>query len=466
MSQVTRIAYSDDLTVSKYKRLEELARRLGLLRSEVWQQFGSLKGVGTNHREVRDQWLKEQREFDVPARLWKETLRDVFKDIQAYRESAKVKVRAALQKRDIPSEEKKRLFDLLASPRWTEDNYLRRLMRRHYKHGHTRVRNQIILDPCCYKAFVDRGRAWIEMMSLESRQRLAIPLSTNRAPSGTLRLILRGGRVELHYAVEEERVCSVRPCGSLVVGLDKGYSEVFTDSDGQRHGLGFGDLLTKESDGLKEKYQRRNKLSAIAEKKPHKRDRIRKFNLGRKKLDERQRKHRAKVESVIYRAVHDVVDKAGTIAAEDLSFVSKSRSLGASQNRRLSGWVKGLMGRALYAVSRRRGASVCLVSCAYTSQMDSRYGILLGTRKGDSFYCFDGVVLDADINAARNILARLEEPEIRLFMPYPQVKELLQERTEQFLKRLRLSNQDSSCISIPRSDGASTESELPLVDQK
>ncbi len=435
MSQVTRIAYSDDLTVSKYKRLEELARRLGSLRSEVWQQFGSLKGVGINHREVRDQWLKEQREFDVPARLWKETLRDVFKDIQAYRESAKVKVRAALQKRDIPSEEKKRLFDLLASSQWTEENYLRRLMRRHYKHGHTRVRNQIILDPCCYKAFVDRGRAWIETMSLEPRKRLAIPLSTNRPPSGTLRLILRGGRVEIHYAIEEEKVCSVRPSGNLVVGVDKGYSEVFTDSDGQRHGSDLGDLLTKESDALKETYQRRNKLSAIAEKKPHKRDHIRKFNLGREKLDERKRKHRGRVEGVIYQAVHEVVDKAQTIAAEDLSFALKSRTRGASQNRRLAGWVKGLMAWALYVVCRRRGASVCLVSCAYTSQMDSRYGVLLGTRKGDSFDCFDGVVLDADINAARNILARLKDPEIRLFMPYQQVKEVLQERTERFLKR-------------------------------
>ena len=46
---------------------------------------------------------------------------------------------------------------------------------------------------------------------------------------------------------------------------------------------------------------------------------------------------------------------------------------------------------------------------AVTKQMDSRYGLHLGKRNGDSFYCFDKVVLQADENAARNVLARLHD---------------------------------------------------------
>jgi len=34
--KVTRIAYSKNLTSSKFQRLEEIARQLGVLRSEVW----------------------------------------------------------------------------------------------------------------------------------------------------------------------------------------------------------------------------------------------------------------------------------------------------------------------------------------------------------------------------------------------------------------------------------------------
>ena len=73
---------------------------------------------------------------------------------------------------------------------------------------------------------------------------------------------------------------------------------------------------------------------------------------------------------------------------------------------------------ALKSLSQRRGSLLVHVDCAYTSQMDSRYGVLLGRRSGEKFYCFDGAVLDADMNAARNVLARLDEPEIGRWTDY------------------------------------------------
>ena len=103
------------------------------------------------------------------------------------------------------------------------------------------------------------------------------------------------------------------------------------------------------------------------------------------------------------------------------------------------------MQEALNSVSQRRGSTLVWVNCAYTSQMDSRHGVLLGRRSGDSFHCFDRVVLHADQNAARNILARANDPEIRLYMPYEQVKSVLLGRTERFKKRMGLLIQDSSC---------------------
>jgi IS605 OrfB family transposase len=446
MSKVTRIAYSKHLNQGKYERLTGIARRLGKLRAEVWRRYGSVQGVELTHRQIRDQWLAEGREFDVPARLWKETLRDTFGDIVAYREAAKVKVRRAIWKRTRDDEdERKRLYTLLKKDEWLDAGYLRRMMRKHYKHGHTEVDNQIVLDSDCYAAFERDGQAWIKVMSLERGKRIAIPLNTNRLPSGTLRLILRGGRVEVHYAVEAEEVCSVRPAGEETVGIDKGYTEVFTDSDGDVHGEALGDLLSGESDYLKTKYQRRNKLKTIAEAKPHKRDKILRNNLGRKKLDERKRKHTARVRDKVFKAAHSVVDKAGRLVCEDLSSPISGGTYGKDHKRRLSGWVKGMMAQAIETVSRRRGSTLEIVNAAYTSQTDSRYGVLLGHRRGDAFYCYDGEVLDADANAARNVLSRLYDDEIRLYTPYGDVKDILLERTERFKQRLGLLNQDSSC---------------------
>ncbi|MCZ6675815.1 MAG: transposase [Candidatus Poribacteria bacterium] len=458
MAKVTRIAYSHNLNAGKLDQLKEIASRLGNLRTEVWHRYGSISGVGHYSRQIRDEWLAENRQFDVPARLWKETLRDTFDDICLYREAAKVKVRKAISKRTMvgaPSpvsrsgqkdeSERKRLFTLLKNDRWTEDRYLRRMMRKNCKHGQTEVDNQIILDTGCYTTFERNGQAWIKVMSLERGKRIAIRLKTNRAPTGTLRLILRDCRVEVHYAVDANQ-CSIGPCGENVVGIDKGYSEVFVDSEGQVHGDELGAVLSAESDFLKTKYQRRNKLKAIAEAKSKKAQNIFENNLGRKKLNNRKALHRTNVRDKVFKAVHSIADKAKTIVCEDLSSpISSKKKYGKNQNRRLNGWVKGLMQEALNSVSQRRGSSLVLVNCAYTSQMDSRHGVLLGQRSGDSFHCFDGVVLHADQNAARNILARKDDPEIHLWTPFQKVKSILLERTEQFQTRLGLLNQDSSC---------------------
>ena len=51
-----------------------------------------------------------------------------------------------------------------------------------------------------------------------------------------------------------------------------------------------------------------------------------------------------------------------------------------------------------------------------------------GSSSVDRCYCVDGVVLDADINAACNVRARLHDAEIMLWMPCREVKALLMER--------------------------------------
>ena len=250
-------------------------------------------------------------------------------------------------------------------------------------------------------------------------------------------------------------------CGSTTVGVDKGYTEVLVDSDGEHHGVGLGNALSTESDWLKQKYQRRNKLRAVAERAGElgnhsKAANIRCYNLGRRKLNRRSRKHQQRVRDIVYKAVHAVVDKANTIAAEDLTTPFSRRSFGRNVSRRLAGWTKGTIAEALTSVSQHRGSVLVLVNCAYTSQTDSRTGLLTGRRQGDRFYCSDGAVLHADHNAALNVLARLSDPEIGRHTPHRKVREILLARTERH--RLGLLNPDPSCLP----DGLSTGSESPI----
>lgn len=427
---VTRIAYSKGLTARKFIELSEIAVRLGSLRHELWDKYGSLYGYHANHRKIRDQWLAEKREFDVPARLWKETLRDVIDDIQARKAAGFRAVARKVYKR-YGAKEGKKFCAGLRDGSWKKNPVMHRYVRKELPRGRTWVDNQIILDTQCYKHFVHGDQGWIEVAGLIPRKRIALPLSTIQPISGTIRLILRGKRVEVHHTVEVGELTGAK---DHEVGVDKGYTEVFVDSDSEHHGTELGQMLTEESDHLKTKYQRRHKLQAIAKKKPHKARRIQKNNLGRHKLNRRKLGHVSKVKTVVYTAAHKVAKKASVIVHEDLSISMKSKKQrGKNTNRRLAGWVKGMIQEALESVSQRYGVPLRSVNPAYTSQVCSCCGSL-GERRGGQLYCTYlgcGVVTHDDVNAALNILARSRDAEIHLWMKASQVKSILLKRSGQ-----------------------------------
>ncbi|MGP3972375.1 zinc ribbon domain-containing protein, partial [Streptomyces sp. 6N223] len=451
--KVTRIAYSTNLNAGKYAQLAEQAIRLGAVRSRVWRDYGSIAGVGVKDRAVRDQWMRDGTAagFGVLANAWKETVRDAVADITANREAAKVKVRRAIARTEVAEAEKKRLFTDLRRDQWNDDPYLCRMMRKHWRRGRNKTRNQIVVRSDQYRTFTltDGGNVWLAVPGLERRQLVRIPLNTTVAPSGTLRLILRGDRVEVHYPIDAaDMKSSKRPCGVREIGVDKGYTEVLTDSDGQHHGTQLGELLSSESDHRKAKGQRRAKLRTLAQKAEQRGDlgkaqRIRDNNLGTLKRDRRSNAWQARVRDLTFKSVHTVVDKASVIVAEDLTKTFTGRKkLGKNTNRRLAAWTKGITAEALETVSGRRGSAVRLVNAAYTSQVVP-FTDTLGVRKGDRLHCTQcGAVWQADHAGAINILERDGDPDISLFTQHTRVKQILQERTDRQRSGLPL-DQDS-----------------------
>jgi len=436
--KVTRVLHSQGLNAAKYDRLARTAVLCGQVRADAWRRCSGVSTAQQSPYEIRDAWMAEGYDWHgLPARPGKAPPADALGDIQAGREAAKVPVKKAIRHRTRGnSAERERLYSLLKQNRWDEDPFLHRQMRKQWRAGQSHVTNQIVADAGSYTTKVWHDRAWVYLQGLERGQRIAIPLKGTHLPSGTLRILLRDhGQVEVHYAVGETQVCSTRPCGAATVGVDKGYTEAYTDSDGARHGQGLGDLLAAESDARKVKGQRRNRMRDLEQKhrdagNVKKADNILRHNLGNQKWDRRQKRYQAQVRDFLCRAAHSVVDRAGTIACEDLTAsMTSAKVMHRDTQRRLSGWVKGVMADTLISISRRRGTALVLVNPAYTSQIDSRTGLLQGARRWDRFYGLDGVVLDADTNAARNILARLYDDEITLYTPFREVKRLLRERS-------------------------------------
>lgn len=226
--------------------------------------------------------------------------------------------------------------------------------------------------------------------------------------------------------------------------MDKGYTEALTDSDGNYHGAGLGQLLTTESDRLKERNRRRARLRSVAntaaQRGNHaKADRIARNNLGAIKRDRQAGRHQARVRTEIFTAVHQVVDKAAVVVAEDLTKTLAGRKpLDRNTNRRLAAWTKGVTAQALKNVSERRGSALVHVNAAYTSQVCHRCGCL-GRRAGDRLHCTScRVVWQADVNAAINVLRRHGDPDITLHTPHFVVKQLVQARADRHRSRLPL----------------------------
>ncbi len=176
--KVTRIAYSKNLNPGKFAALQAQAEKLGRVRSEVWQRYGSITGVKLSDRQIRDAWLKSGRLFDVTATAWKETLRDAKADIAMTVEAAKVKARRVIRRQAWDDAERRQLLTQLKNDHFVDNRYLARLMRKYWKRGHNHTHNQIIVRSDNYTVFQWGGRAWLKIPGLERGKRIAIPLNT------------------------------------------------------------------------------------------------------------------------------------------------------------------------------------------------------------------------------------------------------------------------------------------------
>ena len=445
---VSRDLYSLPLSKHKYESLLELARRLGVLRTEFRHRFGGIPKK-LNDRKIRDEYLASGREFNVPARIWKETLRDTLDDLNAYNEAGFKRVIKKLYSK-FGKQEAVLLSKTIRNAEYLNNSYIHRLVRKNIKRSYNKCCNQIVLDNCTYTAFIKDDKAFIKICSLDKGKRIVIPLRTNRIPSGTIRLVVddksRTLRV-IHSVKVYHDEQSSKELG--IVGIDKGYSEVLTDNLGNRYGKTFGIKLSELSEYVTNKYRGRNRMSALyklsIERGNFKKAKnILENNLGTKKVSKRKNVLKAEIKREINLASKEICSKAQEITLEDLSH-SFSYDKGAKSNRRLSQWTRGLIDEALNKYAKRYGVPLIYVNAAYTSQTDCVDYSLSGVRRGNEFYRESGEVLDADVNAANNILTRRYDNEITLYHSPKKVKEILSRRsleTAQAVLQLRYADNE------------------------
>ncbi len=133
--KVTRIIYCSDLNEGKYEQLSEQTKQLSNIRPFVWHDFGSINGASIK-RQICNQWLKEKHQFKILVSAWEETLMVLFDNVKANCESAKV---CKVIQKQTTDKKNQSLYTSLKSEQWTCDIYLKRLVRKYWKHVFARL---------------------------------------------------------------------------------------------------------------------------------------------------------------------------------------------------------------------------------------------------------------------------------------------------------------------------------------
>lgn len=184
------------------------------------------------------------------------------------------------------------------------------------------------------------------------------------------------------------------------IGVDLGARQLFVTSEGKSFRDSKYLARRRQIRFLKRKLQEHGTRSA------------------KKHLHEVRHKERNLCKDMCYRASKALIAStdASVIVLEDLSKIKKSTSRSkegfkrAKHNNALSQIPFYMFKQIVAYKAPLSGKTVETVSPVYTSQMDSRTNNRDGVRRGRRYICSDGVVFDADWNAAINIGQRSNHP--------------------------------------------------------
>jgi len=316
---------------------------------------------------------------------------------------------------------------------------IRRLVRK-YKPNISRSKKlSIQIDEEMYSY----NNGYIEIMSNTKYKRLKLKVNTEKRFTGCIRLVIAEDKITISKAkdikpkpikYEKERI-----------GIDRNYVNAIDTNTNNSYGLDFNELTKNYSDGLHEINQKRqvlwNRVKELKEK-PNKTKKdlkliynITNFNLGKKKYERKKNRAKEEIKKLINKSITETIEKEKPkeIAVERLNFTSKRKSKFSKRVKRLlSTWMKGLVIERLKYKTEEKGIELIEVNAAYTSQECSRCHHF-GVKRNDIFYCSNencenSKGVHSGHEAARVILQRSYDDDIKLTNSAKKVKEILNER--------------------------------------
>ena len=483
---VDEIKKIDDLMIAFGKQYADFLQRFA---QKAWWEYSP----GNNYRKLRDAFVQKQAQanatakaegrkptsifpYGLQARQWKMALQAASNTADRYWCGVLKKTKTTLWKRNVwqkltPAEQhyinwllfttNDRFFSLMKgqTPKPSEKilaqgpipraRSLCRLVRRvaHKVAGRFPVHGEsrsVWFDTDCW-SLGDKGSSSQELclMTLRKNDRIRVRIKGKGPIRGTLVLVstAEGFFVHVLTPIKPKRALKKATAAEKKAGaktlvcqaIDQGFTEVATADDGRQFGLLLGKLITEYAAKQDEWLKKRNHLEAIARNTTDikKRQRIRKFNLGKKKWMEYRRVCRARIEACVNGAINQLLKdgKTDVLIIEELGQCFRMSGISKKMRNRLSRWVRGLIAERLAFKAAVYGCRIVKVPAAYSSQCCPECKFVdRGNRKNNKFLCLScGYEGHADVVGARNLLERAHNKLFTRFTAKEKVRKILNE---------------------------------------
>jgi transposase len=473
----TQVRISEELNTGKFNEMVRLVDSFAAQKDDFLVAYSHLKYLSQlKGHHIQEAILKVSfvSPYNLKARAWRLALAEALLTIDRYWQATIKKIRKHIYRRFDIEQERHYAFWLLfgyrclplvvngvvpegmpktktGEPEIVLDDkqkrhiviFLRRVLLEHLgARPRVHLKRSMVFDAEMYRAFEENGRQYIAVSKLDERGRMAIPLKGHQTIEGNIRLVLdRGSRtVEIHvvgYLTQEPSP------EENIVGGDFGQTELLATDAGNKYGTSFGTDLKAFADMVDVRGRNRNKVHAFEKSlrttDPQQARRIRKNNLGRKKWDRCKARALGRIKTDVNTAINRFIDSEhpSVLIHEDLTHYRPPFGKGRF-SRICSFWFRSILSDRIPFKLQARGSGSQAVNPAYSSQTCPSCGYVdPKNRNGDRFQCRNpecpdnGAVLDADVVGARNLKARKDDPEIRLWTSKTRVREILVKRFEE-----------------------------------
>lgn len=472
--------YSHSLSNDDISVLENILQSRKCCRNYFYARFSGIEYLNKlDFREIRNHLVNyekdEMKKFHLLGRTWKMELSEVISNVKTMWVNTADEIKHYIRDNEnLTSEDQHYLFYILKSKDlWAEalqfkkvsetkklstiqvskdKSYLIKLLCRYTRLAKPKISKSIHLKSMQLDTgMYDLIDGNLNIQTNKKRSRLKIKLRNNiTIKKGNIRIVLNHEKniLEVHKLI---LVPQKENNYSNDVGLDKGYTKMLSSSSGKEYGIVLGELLSKASEYINQKNKARNyyhslirnleqelKENTSLSKKDQKRikqkiKRIREHNLSKKTYTRHRNKDKEIIKSYVNHEIKRFIltEHPSRIALEDLKFESTFNKKMKNFNRKMSLWIKGYIDERLNYYADIYNIKVVYVSAAYTSQFCVICGAKLTSRTGEHKEignCPNCGEIDANINAAKNIKARLYDPEITLYTPYKKIEQILMDR--------------------------------------